>query len=155
MKFKLFLILGLLLSSIALKAAPYCLIVDLKNSEKFTFALSDKPVITFKAGEMVVNGSSSTSYAISEVKNYHFEEVLPTAAENISKDELRIFQVDENTIQIYGANPGAQVVVVSIAGVVVSAQYADADGAATLQLPSQKGVFVVAVGDRSFKFIRK
>ncbi len=145
----------MLFVSMAIHAAETCLIVEMKDSNKFSFMLAEKPVITFQNGDLVVNGSASTSYAISNVKNYHFEESIANSVETAVENELRIVYLDENSIQVQNAEANAQVTVFSVAGVAYSNQYADAEGTATVQLPSQKGIYIVKVGNQSFKFIRK
>lgn len=155
MNFKLLLSSVMLFVSMAIHAAGTCLIVEMKDSNKFSFLLAEKPVITFQNGDLVVNGSSSTSYAISNVKNYHFEEKISSSVGVAAEKELRIVYLDENSIQVQNAEANAQVTVFNVAGVVFSNQYADAEGTAIVQLPSQKGIYIVKVGSQSFKVIRK
>jgi len=156
MKFKHFLSICVLFLGLALQAANLThLIVELKDNKTYSFKLADKPVITFNDGDLVVNGDASTSYAISNVKNYHFGDGVASDVKTVSSNELVVSYVNENTINVQNAVANAQVSVFTIAGVVVSNQAADADGAATIQLPSQKGVYIVKVGDKSFKVIRK
>lgn len=154
MKLKKLLSAGMLLVGLVAQASNISLIVELKDSKKYDFLLDEKPVVTFQDGDLVVNGNSETSYAISNVKNCHFETDY-TAVEAVKASDLRIVYVNENAIQVQNAVANAQVSIISVSGVVFSKQKADAEGAATLQLPTEKGVYVVTVGDKSFKVIRK
>ncbi len=44
--------------------------VELKAGVKYSFLMADKPVATFKSGDLVVNGDAETSYSIEGVKNF-------------------------------------------------------------------------------------
>lgn len=155
MKLKHLLSVVMLFACMVMQAAITHLIVELNDSKKYSFLLADKPVITFNEGDLVVNGNEATSYAISNVKNYHFGEGTQTSAQSVAANELRISYIDANTVKVQNADANAQVAVISVSGAVVSSQAADAEGVATVQLPSQKGVYIVKVADKSFKVIRK
>ena len=64
---------------------------DMKAGQILTFyaLLKDNPVVTYQGGELVVNGSASTSYALDGVKNYHFTETDQTGVETSGADMLR------------------------------------------------------------------
>ncbi|MCQ2262593.1 MAG: hypothetical protein MJZ42_05500 [Bacteroidales bacterium] len=136
-------------------AAANYMTVELKGAKKFSFKLSDKPVVTYENGDLVVNGNASTSYAISGVKNFHFTEGDETAVENTNADMLRIVSSEDNTISVENAPTGAKVVLVNAGGATVATTTADQIGAATISLPSTKGVYVLMVGKQSIKLIRK
>lgn len=137
-------------------AATRYMIVEQKSGDKFNFLIADKPVVTFKNGDLVVNGNPETSYAISGVKNYHFteKEDVFTGVNSVEDDVVRIEGVD-NTLLLKNVAEAEKVVLVNANGVVVKSTTANSDGIATIVLPSQKGVYVVVVGRQSFKFIRK
>ncbi len=155
MKLKSLLSLVMLFVSLAMHASITHLIVELKNDKKYSFLLADKPVITFDNGDLVVNGNESTSYAISEVKNYHFGEGIQSASQTLNANELCITYVDENTIKVQNASANVPVVIFNVSGSAIVNVVTDSEGVATLQLPSQTGVYIVKVADKSFKVIRK
>ena len=81
---------ALLLGAMCASAAVQYMTVEQKSGAKYSFLLKDNPVVTYKGGELVVNGSASTSYAIDGVKNYHFTETDQTGVETTGADMLRI-----------------------------------------------------------------
>lgn len=143
----------LLCGALCASAAVQYMTVEKKSGEKYSFLLKDNPVVTYKGGELVVNGSASTSYAIAGVKNYHFTETDLTGAETAGSDMLRITS-DENTVLVENASAGARVELLSAGGAIVAVATASEAGSATISLPSAKGVYVLFVGEHSFKLIR-
>lgn len=132
--------------------------VELKSSEKYSFLLADKPVVTFQNGDLVVNGSAETSYAISGVKDYHFTEKDETEAtgETLKSVETGCVIFENNgVVFIQKANPSADVLLFNVNGVVLSKTSVDNNGNAELKLPDFAGVYVLSVGNQSFKLIRK
>lgn len=148
-------LLAVLCTLLYTNAAVNYMTVELQTGEKFSFLLKDNPVITYKTGELVVNGSAGTSYAISGVKNYHFTGSDETSVENIGADMLRIISPDDNTVVVENAPACAAITLVSAGGATIVTMVADYGGTATILLPSDKGVYVLTVGKQSFKLIRK
>lgn len=132
--------------------------VELKSSEKYSFLLADKPVVTFQNADLVVNGSAETSYAISGVKDYHFTEKDETEAtgETLKSVETGCVIFENNgVVFVQKANPSADVLLFNVNGVVLSKTSVDNNGNAELKLPDFAGVYVLSVGNQSFKLIRK
>lgn len=132
--------------------------VELKSSEKYSFLLADKPVVTFQNGDLVVNGSAETSYAISGVKDYHFTEKDETEAtgETLKSVETGCVIFENNgVVFIQKANPSADVLLFNVNGVVLSKTSVDNNGNAELKLPDFAGVYVLSIANQSFKLIRK
>lgn len=154
MYFKKLLSAGLLFVSMAIQASDMQLVVELNSNAKYKFLLANQPVVTFDKGNLVVNGEEATSYEITGVKNCHFESEI-TEAKSVAVNELQIIYVDENTIRVQNAISNAPVSILSVSGVVFSNQNADDSGETVLNLPTQKGVYVITVGDKSFKVVRK
>lgn len=132
--------------------------VELKSSEKYSFLLADKPVVTFQNGDLVVNGSAETSYAISGVKDYHFTEKDETEAtgETLKSVETGCVIFENNgVVFIQKANPSADVLLFNVNGVVLSKTSVDNNGNAELKLPDFACVYVLSIANQSFKLIRK
>lgn len=145
----------LLLGLMSLNAAATHLTVELKVGNKYSFLLADKPVITFAGGDLVVNGDAETSYSIDGVKNFHFTEGDASGVESLSAGDIRIISLDDATIQVQNLDKSSVVTLVNVSGVVFSSVKADAEGSATVSLPQAKGVYILSVGTKSFKIIRK
>lgn len=155
MKKRLLITIPLLCVALCANAAVCYMTVALKSGEKFSFLLKDNPVVTYKAGELVVNGSASTSYAISGVENYHFTEADETDVTDIGADMLRIVNTDDNTVVVENAPASENIALVNAIGTTVVTTIAGQSGFASIMLPSAKGVYVLTVGKQSFKLIRK
>ncbi|MBR4840713.1 MAG: hypothetical protein IK005_09585 [Paludibacteraceae bacterium] len=152
---KCLMILALLYGALSATAAVQYMTIELKSGGKFSFLLADNPIVTYANGDLSVNGSPSTSYAISGVKNYHFTEKNETGLSSVSSETLSIVSLDDNTLGIQNAPASAKAILLTATGVVSSTAVVDASGAATLVLPQQKGLYVLSVGELSIKLIRK
>ncbi len=138
-----------------LRAQNDFMTVELKNGDMFSFLLSEKPVVTYQDANLVINGSASTSYSIEGIKNYHFTKEDVTGDVSLSSAALRIVNTDNQTIEVQNARPLTAVSLNSVGGVKVLSAFADMNGEATISLPVQQGIYVLSVGDQSFKIIRK
>lgn len=152
---QIFSVLALCCGVLCANAAVQYMTVEQKSGEKFSFLLKDKPVVTYKDGALVVNGSATTSYAIDGLRNYHFTEGNETEVKEEVANVLRVVNRDDNSLSLENAPAGVKVTLVSVNGIVVATSKVDLDGTATILLPSEKGVYVLTIGNQSFKIIRK
>lgn len=155
MQIKHFLSACLLGLGMTAQAAATHMIVELKSGSKFSFLLKENPVITFSDEEFIVNENESTSYAIDEVKLYYFSEGNETATTLEKAQNLLMVSVGENTVEISNAAAKAHIQLTKANGQILSTTIADEAGAATLQLPKEKGIVILSAGKQSFKIIRK
>ena len=152
---QIFSVLALCCGVLCANAAVQYMTVEQKSGEKFSFLLKDKPVVTYKDGALVVNGSATTSYAIEGLRNYHFTEGNETEVKEEVANVLRVVNRDDNSLSLENAPAGVKVTLVSVNGIVVATSKVDLDGTATILLPSEKGVYVLTIGNQSFKIVRK
>lgn len=133
--------------------------IEQKNGEKLSFLLAKNPEITFTEDKhLVVNGDTETSFILSDVKNYHFtenDESSTSKLGNTTLNGLRIISLDKQTIRIENAPASAQIKIVGVNGISWTDTTADNAGTATINLPQQKGVYVLSVGNQSIKIVRK
>ena len=66
-----------------------------------------------------------------------------------------MFSLDESTLQVLNAQPAEKVTLVSINGSIVLTSMTDMNGSAIVKLPGRDGVYVLTVGTKSIKVIRK
>ncbi|MBE6327393.1 MAG: T9SS type A sorting domain-containing protein [Bacteroidales bacterium] len=151
----IFTVLGLACGMLYASAAVQYMTIEKKNGAKYSFLLKENPVITYQDGNIVINGNEKTSYSIEEVKNYHFTENNQSAVDNTNAQILRIVSVSEDVIRVENALTDASIKLVNINGAIVGQTKADNEGSANVSLPSQKGVYILLVGNKSFKLIRK
>ncbi len=128
--------------------------IEQKSGEKYSFLLDENPEITYSEGNLIVNGSAITSYAISSVKNYHFSEISSSVDTKIS-NELRIINLDESTIEVQNAKAIAKVMLANVNGTIVFESQTNTEGSVLVTLPEQKGVYILSIGTCSIKVIRK
>lgn len=146
------------LGTLNCSAAVKYMTVELSSGTKYSFLLADKPVVTFESGDLVVNGSAETSYAISGVKDYHFTEndESTLTGETLTPAETGCFIFENNgVVSIRNAKPSANVALINVNGVVLAKTVADDGGSAEVKLPEPKGVYVLTIEKQSFKLIRK
>ena len=139
-------------------AAVKYMTVELTSGSKYSFLLADKPVVTYESGDLVVNGSAETSYAISGVKDYHFTEndESTLSGEILTSAENGCFIFENNgVVSVRNAKASVNVALVNINGVVLTKTVADEGGSAEIKLPELKGVYILTIEKQSFKLIRK
>ncbi|MBE6326355.1 MAG: T9SS type A sorting domain-containing protein [Bacteroidales bacterium] len=127
--------------------------IEQRNGEKYSFLLDDELEITYSEGNLIVNGSPVTSFAISSVKNYHFSETASVDAK--ISNELRIVNLDGSTVEVQNATASAKVMLVNVSGAVFFESETNAEGSVIVELPEQKGIYILSVGTHSIKVIRK
>ena len=152
---KILCILCLFVAALSANAAVGYMTIEKKSGEKFSFMLMEKPVVTFVSGNLVVNGNAQTSYAIAEVRNYHFTENDLTGVANLSSEVFRIATYEDGSLQVQNAAAFSDVSIVNMNGVVVSSARTDATGSASINLSNLKGIYILSVGNQSVKLIRK
>lgn len=129
--------------------------VEQLDGMKFSFLLEEHPIVTYENGSLVVNGNLTTSYAISSVKNYHFTEENETDVHTLVTNMLRIVSLDESILQVQNAQAAEKVTLINVNGVTIFTALTDNEGSVNVVLPEQKGVYVLTVGTKSIKVIRK
>lgn len=154
MKQKLFIALLSLSAACGALAEGKYMTVELKNGDLYSFLLADKPVVSYNDASLVINSNDKTSYAISDVKNYHFTKSDVTFLETVNSS-LKVVNVDNETVEVQNAKPMLQVTLTSTSGVQILSSCAGSDGRVVVKLPESKGVYLLSVGDQSFKVIRK
>ena len=129
--------------------------VEQLDGKMYSFSLDENPIVTYENGSLIVNGSLATSYAISDVKNYHFTEGDETGVNALAADVLQIVSLNETTLKVLNAQALEKVALVGVNGVTIFVATTDKEGSAVVTLPNQKGVYVLTVGTKSIKVIRK
>ncbi|MBO4529395.1 MAG: hypothetical protein J5767_02020 [Paludibacteraceae bacterium] len=140
---------------LCLNAQKQYMTVEQLDGKMYSFSLDENPIVTYENGSLIVNGSLATSYAISDVKNYHFTEGDETGVNALAADVLQIVSLNETTLQVLNAQALEKVSLVGVNGVTIFVATTDKEGSAVVTLPNQKGVYVLTVGTKSIKVIRK
>ena len=153
---KFFLMVLALLMTTNMKAGNVqYLVLDLANGTQTVVALEDLPVVTCKGGELKVTVGSDVkvSASLDEVAKYSFSEGIPTALQEVVREESRI---ELGHIYITNAKKGDVVRVYTVNGRQVAQQRADDNGFADVDLSTLgKGLFIVKTSKTSIKVMNK
>lgn len=155
MRFNLLACSMLVICGISARAASTHMIVELESGGKYSFLLAERPIITFTDNAFEVNKNSATSYALGDVKSYYFGEDVSLPSGMRELDRLPLFYVDDSGIHISQYKGGALVQLFSVAGETIASATTDTSGETHIPLPQLAGVYMVVVGGRSFKIIKK
>lgn len=115
MKIKLFIIAFIASTALAF-ADETNFVLEFKDATKVTFALSEKPVLTFGTGMLhIASENTSVEYPLNDILEFSFKS-LPTNIENVNSDNLIFIITDVNNIIIQGASGNENVSVCDITG---------------------------------------
>ncbi len=153
MKHKFLSTISFLCMSFVAFATEEYMLVEMKTGEQYSFLLADRPVLTYENASLVINSDSKTSYAIEGIKEYRF--VSNTSIDDISASALKIITIDDETIEVQNAKSSEKVVLMSVKGETEFCSKTDVEGKVIVKMPVNKGVYVLSVGNQSFKVIRK
>lgn len=118
--------------------------LELTNGKTVTYALSQRPTVTFSGSDMnIATSQASASYARAEVANMKFVKIDLSAVKNVATDQLLRYADG-----IFEA-PGLDITVYSLAGNAVAQGH---DSVSLAGIAS--GVYIVKAGDQSVKIIK-
>ncbi|MGP1469352.1 MAG: T9SS type A sorting domain-containing protein [Hoylesella shahii] len=128
-----------------------------KTGESTYFKLSDKPTVTFTTNKLVITaGSQTVEYPLTEFRSFEFADPSTNGIGAVpSQNESQaVFSFGED-VRGEGLQPGSRVSIFNVSGQLVVSATVNADGAVSLPLNGQTGVFIVKSTSRTFKFIKK
>lgn len=124
-------------------AAPTALSVNLKDGTKATYALSDKPKVTFSGSDMLITAASaSTTYALADVATFTFSET--SGIDEVIAGSDIVYRYDGNTFECEGQD----IRVFNLSG----AQLLEGRHSVSLESLA-KGVYVVLAGKQAIKVV--
>ncbi len=137
-------------------AAEYLTVSD-ANGNKTSFALSEKPTVTFSSENIILTaGDQTVEYPLTEYRSFTFTNDNETTAigqVETAAGSNAVFSF-ANGIHGEGLEAGSRVVVYNLGGQTVGSAKVSADGSLDIQLDAA-GVYVVKTSAKSFKFIKK
>ena len=128
-----------------------------KTGESTYFKLSDKPTVTFTTNKLVITaGSQTVEYPLTEFRSFEFADPSTNGIGAVSSqnENQAVFSFGED-VRGEGLQPGSRVSIFNVSGQLVVSATVNADGAVSLPLNGQTGVFIVKSTSRTFKFIKK
>ena len=143
----------------AVKAeTSYSLFVNTVDGKTVEYNFDYLPVATFEGDEMIITDDrnvSGTRFAMENVVNMTIKaDTDPSAVDNVVAGHIKV-SVAADLLTVSGIEPDSKLVVYDAAGKAVASAVADQYGTAELNIGNLgKGVFVAAMSNYSFKFIR-
>ena len=130
------------------------LVLHLSSGNRVTYLLDEKPVVTFKGGELVITTHMNViSYQESGVTKFTFAYADPSDISSVKSGST--FSFNGKALQVSNLAPLSQVSVYTQGGVLVTSAKTDSNGSVMLTLPEQSGaVYVVKTSVANFKISR-
>ncbi|MDE7351015.1 MAG: hypothetical protein K2N25_08110 [Muribaculaceae bacterium] len=137
----------------------YSLFVNTVDGKTVEYNFDYLPVATFEGDEMIITDDRNvdgTRFAMENVVNMTIKaDTDPSAVENVAEAGHIKVSVAADLLTVSGIEPDSRLVVYDAAGKAVASAVADQHGTAELNIGNLgKGVFVAAMSNYSFKFIR-
>lgn len=132
-----------------------CLTIETLSGKKYSFSITDNPMISIRKGCLTVESSSDRSYMVENVKGYHFYENMSSIPELLS-DAIRIISSNRHSdIQLTGVPPSSEIAISSMNGMMRDSIHSDNQGNAWICDRFSAGTYLITVGNKSFQLIKK
>lgn len=142
----------------AVESAPHSLVITKKSGETVEYKFADQPVATFEGADMVITlalTGTQVTYPAAQVAT------LTVTPRTLGVDDAAVavptvtFEIAPEAITCSGLAAGTRVALYAADGRIVASAAANADGSAVIALGgTPAGVYIVAAGNESFKFIK-
>ena len=133
------------------------LVVWLKNGQKVYHDLTDEPETRFNNGMLMLSTAKvSISYPIADVVRYTYEGTMTAInAPKVKPGEVRFSQGNDQ-MAFDGLTPGTQMQLYAPDGKLLRTQKAETGKTSVVSLKGlPAGLYVVKIGDASYKFMKK
>ncbi len=145
-------IIGLMCLLAGTLSAANTLVITMTDGTTHAFSLNGQPVMTFSEDNLMIDGDMSATYPWSSVVGFCFSDA--TALDEWSAGTLRMSYTDNRTVHISGLPSDISVTLYSVAGQRLAAGVPH-DGDLAIDLPTAAGTYLINIGSRSFKIIKK
>ena len=139
-------------------SSVYQLTVEMKDGDKVSYILSDKPVVTFNGTQVLIKSEKAEAgYELSTVQRYYFEEV-PDGISTTPEDDssLHFDYSEDNHLTVYGIADASTVSVYDITGRPAPAAIDPSGKAFTIDLSIlPTGVYIITLPNHSTLKIKK
>ncbi len=130
------------------------LTIETFSGKKFSFSITDNPMISIRKGCLTVESSDDRSYRVENVKGYQFCENKSSIPELLS-DAIRIISSKSRSIQLTGVPPSCEIAISSENGSLRDSIHSDNQGNAWICDRFSAGTYVITVDNKSFHLIKK
>ena len=126
------------------------------NGQVEYFAFDGRPTITYEGDNLVMTcGGNCVQYTLKGLEKITFT-TIATGIGNLPELKQLTFSFSDDRIDIAGAKAGEPVRIYDTTGRMVDMLYTDGEGRQTISFsPMQKGVYIVQIGNTSYKLLKK
>ena len=157
---KMLLSLAFLLAATVAQAVPQRTVsIYQKDGQVVAFAFSEKPVVSYDGNNLVLTTTKTTvQFPIYQLKKLQFDDDWVNSDDNVAttveqKQADVLFGFHDGMLTVSGGEPGAQVTLYSVKGMMVGQWRLDDAGCATIPMQGMgKDVYIVKTNRLTFKF---
>ena len=153
---------SLTLLALALAANAEVLIVEQnkensQKTEKTSYDLGDKPVLTYSGDNLVVKtNNASAEFPLGTVVRYYFAESDPTGVPTTQEEGMGYLFVTEEGIRMSGFEPTLPVSLYTVNGQLIQEYKTTEDGSLEISLNGQpQGIYLIKLNTTTIKVIKK
>lgn len=132
---------------------PSVVTFELSNNRKQSFQIEDVSVINYRNDSLFLEGKAATSYAFNDVKKYYFSESGLSVIPDVAEKELRIIYLDNENVELKGLEGQNEIFLFNALGQMIK-RVSSKESNVRLELPIEKGVYILKVNDRSVKLTK-
>ena len=146
---KLRILLFCMIYALCGSAAEY-ITIENKDGEKTSFALNGSPKVTFTAEAIVLSvDDKEVQYPLTDYLKFYYTEDDETAIRTIGS--TYDFETDGVTAK---TSPGTKAFIYNVDGTLIAETSADSEGKVTLPATG-RGIYVIRIGNKTLKYIKK
>ncbi len=154
---KVLLTIALLAVTAALFADEKHFVFEFKDNSKVTFAIMDKPILSFEKGIVKVGTEKLTAeYILADINKFYFSD-FSTNVEGVYAKDVKFVFTTADEVTVYGADSNAEIIICDATGKVLSADVvpcADCVKINTAAFP--RGIYIIKIGqEHTAKFVKK
>ena len=126
------------------------------NGQVEYFAFDGRPTITYEGDNLVMTcGGNCVQYTLKGLEKITFT-TIATGIGNLPELKQLTFSFSDDRIDIAGAKADEPVRIYDTTGRMVDILYTDGEGRQTISFsPMQKGVYIIQIGNTSYKILKK
>ena len=149
--------IALLVVTTSLFADEKHFVLEFKDNSKVTFAIMDKPILSFDKGVMKVGTEKLTAeYILPDINKFYFLD-LPTNIDDVHAEDVKFVFTTADEVTVYGADSNAEIIICDAAGKVLPVDmvtYTDCVKINTVEFP--RGIYIISIGKKhTAKFVKK
>jgi len=141
------------------------LVVEMNDGTSVNYMLSQKPKISLKQNDVVIDFNMNNDYGLSatygqsDVKTFYFKEFDPVSIKDneLLQNDLRVTHLDGQTVRISGTEKNDHVAIYTLDGRIMQSNITFADNETVINIAAlEKGIYIIKVSDKqTFKVLKR